>query len=133
MRSASRSPPARSTDVAADVAALRAARPTAVNLAWGVDRAARRLPDGPDAVLAEALAVRDEDIASSASMAAYGAELVTELAGERPTLLTHCNTGALACVTGGTALGVAIALHAAGRLEGVIASRDPARCCRAPG
>jgi S-methyl-5-thioribose-1-phosphate isomerase len=111
-----------SADVAADVRALRAARPTAVNLAWGVDRAARLLPAGAEAVLAEALAVRDEDIASSASMAAYGAELLTELLGPSPTLLTHCNTGALACVTGGTALGVAIELHARGRLAGVIAS-----------
>jgi S-methyl-5-thioribose-1-phosphate isomerase len=111
-----------SSDITADVTALRDARPTAVNLAWGVDRAAKRLPDGPDAVLAEAQAVRDEDIASSASMAAYGAELITQLAGNSPTLLTHCNTGGLACVTGGTALGVVIALHEAGRLGGVIAS-----------
>lgn len=111
-----------SEDVHADVARLRSARPTAVNLAWGVDRAASRLADGPAAVLAEALAVRDEDIASCASMAAYGTELVTELAGASPTLLTHCNTGALACVDGGTALGVLIALHQQGRLAGVVAS-----------
>jgi S-methyl-5-thioribose-1-phosphate isomerase len=111
-----------SADPAGDAAALRAARPTAVNLAWGVDRALARLADGADAVLAEALSVRDEDIASSASMARYGAELVTELLGPAPRLLTHCNTGGLACVTGGTALGVVTALHAAGRLAGVIAS-----------
>jgi S-methyl-5-thioribose-1-phosphate isomerase len=111
-----------SADPAADIAALRAARPTAVNLAWGVDRAAALVPGGSDAVLAEALAIRDEDVASSASMAAYGSELVTELVGGDPVLLTHCNTGGLACVTGGTALGVAIALHRAGRLREVIAS-----------
>jgi S-methyl-5-thioribose-1-phosphate isomerase len=111
-----------SADPAADVGRLRRARPTAVNLAWGVDRAAAALPAGPDAVLAEALAVRDEDIASSASMARYGADLVVELAGAQPRLLTHCNAGALACVTGGTALGVLIALHAAGRLGEVVAS-----------
>jgi methylthioribose-1-phosphate isomerase len=110
-----------SSDVIADVKRLRVARPTAVNLAWGVDRAAARLPDGPDAVLAEALAVRDEDVASSTSMARYGADLVTELVGAAPRLLTHCNTGSLACVTGGTALGVITALHAAGRLGGVVA------------
>jgi S-methyl-5-thioribose-1-phosphate isomerase len=111
-----------SADPAAEVGRLRRARPTAVNLAWGVDRAAAALPAGPDAVLAEALAVRDEEIASSASMARYGADLVTELAGSQPRLLTHCNTGALACVTGGTALGVLTALHAAGRLGEVVAS-----------
>ena len=44
---------------------LETARPTAVNLARGARRAAARLPDGPDAVLAEALAVRDEEIAAS--------------------------------------------------------------------
>jgi S-methyl-5-thioribose-1-phosphate isomerase len=111
-----------SSDVAADVATLRSARPTAVNLAWGVDRVAARLPEGPDAVLAEALAVRDEDIASSVSMGRYGADLVTELVGSAPRLLTHCNTGGLACVTGGTALGVVTTLHADGRQVQVIAS-----------
>jgi len=73
-------------------------------------------------VLAEALAVRDEDIASSASMGRYGADLVTELIGPEPRLLTHCNTGGLACVTGGTALGVITTLHADGRRVEVIAS-----------
>jgi S-methyl-5-thioribose-1-phosphate isomerase len=111
-----------SANIEADIRALRAARPTAVNLARGVDRAAARLGEGPAAVLAEALAVRDEDIASCASMAAYGADLLTELAGADPRLLTHCNTGALACVTGGTALGVVIELHRRGRLAAVIAS-----------
>jgi len=111
-----------SADPGADVAVLRAARPTAVNLARGVDRAAAKLAEGPDAVLAEALAVRDEDIACSTSMGRYGAELVTELLGPAPRLLTHCNAGALACVTGGTALGVVTTLHAAGRLGAVIAS-----------
>jgi S-methyl-5-thioribose-1-phosphate isomerase len=101
---------------------LRAARPTAVNLAWGVDRVAARLPEGPAAALAEALAVRDGDIASSASMGRYGADLVTELLGPAPRLLTHCNTGGLACVTGGTALGVVTTLHADGRRVEVIAS-----------
>ena len=55
---------------------LRAARPTAVNLAWGVDRALACLPDGPDAVLAEALRIRDEDIAACAAMATRGADLI---------------------------------------------------------
>ena len=106
----------------AAIAALRDARPTAVNLARAVDRVAALVPAGTGAVLAEALAIRDEEIASSESMAAYGVELVGELCGAAPRMLTHCNTGGLATVTGGTALGVVLALHRAGRLGGVVAS-----------
>lgn len=109
-------------ELAAAVHRIATARPTAVNLARGARRAAARLPDGPDAVLAEALAVRDEEIAASAAMAAKGADLVAELCGERPRLLTHCNTGGLATVVGGTALGVVAELGRRGRLGGVIAS-----------
>ena len=109
-------------DPASAIVGLRAARPTAVNLAYAVDRVAARLADGPAVVLAEALAIRDEEIASSVSMAAYGAELIGQVCDERPRLLTHCNTGALATVFGGTALAVVFALHRAGRLGGVVAS-----------
>jgi len=98
------------------------ARPTAVNLARGARRAAARLADGPEAVLAEACAVRDEEVAASAAMATLGADLMIELCGARPRLLTHCNTGGLAAVTGGTALGVVVELHRRGALAGVIAS-----------
>ena len=98
------------------------ARPTAVNLARGARRAAARLDAGPAAVLAEACAVRDEEIEASAAMAARGADLMVELCGARPRLLTHCNTGGLAAVTGGTALGVVTELHRRGALAGVIAS-----------
>jgi methylthioribose-1-phosphate isomerase len=112
-------------DAAARDAAVRriaAARPTAVNLAAGARRAAARLPEGPAAVLAEALRVRDEEIASSAAMAALGADWVTARCGPAPRLLTHCNTGGLATVTGGTALAVVTELHRRGALGGVIAS-----------
>ena len=98
------------------------ARPTAVNLGRGARRAAARLDAGPEAVLAEACAVRDEEIEASAAMAARGADLMVELCGARPRLLTHCNTGGLAAVTGGTALGVVTELHRRGALAGVIAS-----------
>jgi methylthioribose-1-phosphate isomerase len=101
---------------------VETARPTAVNLARGARRAAARLPEGPEAVLAEALAVRDEEIANSAAMATRGADLIGELCGPTPRLLTHCNTGGLAAVTGGTALGVVVELHRRGALAGVIAS-----------
>jgi methylthioribose-1-phosphate isomerase len=101
---------------------IATARPTAVNLARGVERAAARLADGPDVVLAEALRLRDEEIANSVAMAARGAELVCELCGTEPRLLTHCNTGALASVEHGTALAVVFELHRRGHLAGVVAS-----------
>jgi hypothetical protein len=47
--------------VALEAARIGSARPTAVNLAWGVQRALARLPHGPQAVLEEALAMLDED------------------------------------------------------------------------
>ncbi|MEU0553659.1 S-methyl-5-thioribose-1-phosphate isomerase [Dactylosporangium sp. NPDC006015] len=100
---------------------LATARPTAVNLARGVDRAAAHLPSFP-AVLAEALRVRDEEIHSSTEMARRGADLVTSLCGSSARLLTHCNTGALATVVGGTALAVAFELHRRGTLASVTAS-----------
>ncbi len=98
------------------------ARPTAVNLARGAERAALKIPDGADAVLTEALAIRDEEIAASAAMAIRGADLITALCGSAPRILTHCNTGALAAVTGGTALGAVLELHRRGALRDVIAS-----------
>jgi methylthioribose-1-phosphate isomerase len=98
-------------------ARLRAARPTAVNLAWGVDRALARLDAGPDAVLAEALAIRDEDIAACAAIATRGADLVAELTGRGGIrVMTICNTGALAAVERGTALGIIGELYARGLL-----------------
>jgi S-methyl-5-thioribose-1-phosphate isomerase len=108
--------------LAAAVTAVATARPTAVNLARGVRRAAARLDAGPAAVLAEALRLRDEESASSGEQARLGADLVTELCGSAPRLLTHCNTGALATVVEGTALAVVGELHRRGALGGVVAS-----------
>ena len=107
---------------AAAVRRVETARPTAVNLARGARRAAALFAAGPAAVLAEACAVRDEEIVASAEMARRGADLMVELCGARPRLLTHCNTGGLAAVTGGTALGVVGELHRRGALAGVVAS-----------
>lgn len=101
---------------------LETARPTAVNLARGVRLAADAVAGGPAAVLAAALAVRDSEIESSRRMAEAGAELVVELCGSSSRLLTHCNTGGLATVTGGTALGVVVELHRRGQLGAVVAS-----------
>ncbi|TMR09340.1 S-methyl-5-thioribose-1-phosphate isomerase [Nonomuraea turkmeniaca] len=102
----------------AQIARLRAARPTAVNLAWGVDRAAAHLPEGREAVLAAALRVRDDDIAACKAMGERGADL---LEGERLRIMTVCNTGGLAAVERGTALGVVQTLHERGRLAEVLA------------
>jgi methylthioribose-1-phosphate isomerase len=118
--------------VAGAVARVRAARPTAVNLAWGVDRVAARMGDGDAAIEAEARAVLAEDVAANTAMAERGADLLDELcagrgqAGTGPgtvglRLHTHCNAGALACVDVGTALGVVRAVHGRGRLERVYA------------
>ena len=104
------------------VARLESARPTAVNLARGVRLAAAELDAGPAAVLGAALALRDAEIAASEAMARRGADLVTEACGDQVRLLTHCNTGGLCTVVGGTALGVVAELHRRGALAGVIAS-----------
>ena len=108
--------------LAAAVSRLEQARPTAVNLARGVRLAAAALPDGPDAVLAAGLGLLDAEVAASAAMATRGADTVTEACGPTARLLTHCNTGGLATVTGGTALGVVAELARRGRLGAVIAS-----------
>jgi methylthioribose-1-phosphate isomerase len=105
--------------VEAAAARLRAARPTAVNLARGVDRALRRLPDGPAAVLAEARAVVEEEAGASRAIGERGADLLGGGAPRR--LLTHCNTGWLAAVEWGTALGIVTVLHERGLLERVYA------------
>jgi methylthioribose-1-phosphate isomerase len=90
------------------VAALRAARPTAVNLAWAVDRVATAARSGgPEAARAAAEALHAAEDAASARVAAAAAALLAELGARR--VLTHCNTGVLACAAGGSALGGAIA------------------------
>jgi methylthioribose-1-phosphate isomerase len=105
-------------DFAAAVEAVRTARPTAVNLARMVDRVAAEAEHGFDAALAEALAIRDEEIAASRLMGERGAELVQALVGDgRVRAMTICNTGGLATVERGTALAVVQTLHDAGRLE----------------
>ncbi|MFD1522502.1 S-methyl-5-thioribose-1-phosphate isomerase [Pseudonocardia yunnanensis] len=109
-------------ELAAVAARLAAARPTATNLAVGVRRAMAAAADGPEAVLAAAQAVLQEDIAACRAIGARGADLLTELCGPEPLRLhTHCNAGALACVEWGTALGVIRSLHEAGRVANVVA------------
>ena len=89
------------------IRSLRAARPTAVNLAWAVDRQARRAREHRGPGLAEALAegareIHSVEVARCKAIGAHGATLITR--GAR--ILTHCNAGALATGGYGTALGV---------------------------
>jgi methylthioribose-1-phosphate isomerase len=108
--------------LATEVDRLRRARPTAVNLARGVDEAAARLPEGADAVLAAALRLVADDEAANREIGRRGADWLAERLGDRPVrVLTHCNAGALATSAWGTALGVVRELHARGRLDLVYA------------
>jgi methylthioribose-1-phosphate isomerase len=102
-------------------AVLREARPTAVNLAYAVERVrAAALTGDSAAALAEARAIEREEEAASDVIAAHGADL---LAGTR-TILTHCNTGALAAPGRGTALAVIAELADRGSLERVIVTES---------
>lgn len=98
---------------------LGKSRPTAVNLFWGIARM-RECARAPSLADAEAVraAVRnaaqrlaDEDIAINQRMGAYGAELIPDDA----TIIHHCNTGSLATVGWGTALGVVRSAFAQGK------------------
>jgi methylthioribose-1-phosphate isomerase len=100
-------------------------RPTAVNLAWAVNRvlgtARSAKSSGPAAVrsrvIADARAIEREDLAANYAIGAHGAPLIPRGA----QVLTHCNTGALATAGYGTALGVIRAAWAKGRIRHVLA------------
>lgn len=102
-------------------ATLVAARPTASNLAWAVERmrgvaASTPTDDLAAALLAEAEAIAAADVVANRRMGAHGAALLPDGA----TVIHHCNTGALATVDYGTALGVVRAAHEAGKAVHVI-------------
>src|ERR1700728_755906 len=100
---------------------IASARPTAVNLAWGVRRALATLPAGPDAVLAEAQQMLAGDARVNRMLATHAADLVLRLCPDRPLrVLTHCNTGRLATTAFGTALGAVRVLHARGKVADVL-------------
>ena len=90
---------------------IKAARPTAINLFWAVDRVFNS--DDP---LDEALKMYQEDIDTNMAIGKYGSEVIDD----GDTVLTHCNAGALACVDYGTALGVFRAARDAGKNINVI-------------
>ncbi len=102
---------------------LKAARPTAVNLAWAVDRVMKKTAARLDSennpnvdeirqfVLTEAQRIADEDVEINKRMAEHGAALIND----GDTIIHHCNTGALATVDWGTALGVIRTAHEQGK------------------
>jgi methylthioribose-1-phosphate isomerase len=106
-------------DLEAAAGRLRAARPTAVNLNWAIERMldrARASPNqNPDglrrALLAEAQQIADQDVATNRRMGEHGASLIQD----GDTLIHHCNTGALATVDYGTALGAVRTAHEHGK------------------
>ncbi|MEV4916710.1 S-methyl-5-thioribose-1-phosphate isomerase [Streptomyces tirandamycinicus] len=119
---------ARGYDVAEAASLLEGARPTAVNLGYGVRRAAEAyrsaVVKGADvrqaaaAVLAEARRLHREDAEASERMARHGLALLDELLpGGSHRILTHCNTGRLISGGEGTAFAVALAAHRVGRLR----------------
>lgn len=99
---------------------LARSRPTAVNLAWALQRMRRvhRLTPRPSVMIAEARRIHQEDLDQNLKMAALGAALLPQ--GAR--VLTHCNTGALATGGHGTALGVIRTAHEQGKLAQVYAT-----------
>lgn len=98
---------------------LQAARPTAVNLVWAINRILRVVEkfeagDADDLraeMLEEAQLIADQDVQINKQMATHGANLM----GENETVIHHCNTGALATVDWGTALGVIRMAHEQGK------------------
>ncbi|MFD4236948.1 S-methyl-5-thioribose-1-phosphate isomerase [Streptomyces sp. NPDC058542] len=119
---------ARGYDVAEAAGLLERARPTAVNLGYGVRRVAAAYGQavgkgaGDEAAAAAALAaaraLHQEDAQASGRMAEYGEALLEELMpGRGYQLLTHCNTGALVSGGEGTAFAVALRVHRKGRLR----------------
>jgi len=110
-------------DLGAASSTLKAARPTAVNLAWAVDRVLSSLSKRERAggegdvdairqfVLDEAQRIADEDVEINKRMGEHGATLIND----GDTIIHHCNTGALATVDWGTALGVIRTAHEQGK------------------
>jgi methylthioribose-1-phosphate isomerase len=110
-------------EVHRDAETLRATRPTAINLGWGIDRVLDKIRSSSDIVSArmtaidEARAIAREDTACCHRIGEFGAALLPGTC----TVLTHCNAGSLACSSWGTALGVIRSAVSAGKQVNVIA------------
>jgi methylthioribose-1-phosphate isomerase len=101
---------------------LRATRPTAVNLFWGIDRAmavasrSKDIDEMKDALVKEVLQMAEDDVAACKRLGKFGADLIED----GDTVITQCNAGALATVGYGTALGVLRAASEQGKCVKVI-------------
>ncbi len=99
-------------------------RPTAINLAWGLEKIMDVAKNADDvdqirtSVIGTAKQMADEDIQINMSMGKNGSELFDD----DDTIMTHCNAGALATVGYGTALGVIRATKESGKNIKVIAT-----------
>jgi methylthioribose-1-phosphate isomerase len=125
-RSAATDPAALLEEVEEAAGVIRAARPTAVNLSWGVDRVLKAIDEiegsaTADEIRAAALAAAEEiageDVATNKALGEVGASLLED----GDVVLTHCNAGRLACVGWGTALGVIRSAVAQGKKISVYA------------
>jgi methylthioribose-1-phosphate isomerase len=111
-------------DVHKDAEILRATRPTAINLGWGIDRVLSKIAHVQEissvrrTALAEAETIASEDTACCHMIGKHGAALLPATC----TVLTHCNAGSLACSSWGTALGVIRSAIEGGKKVNVIAS-----------
>ena len=104
------------SDVHAAAETLKHSRPTAVNLAWALQRMLKAFEEGRNLTV-EAETMYAEDIAANRRIGQFGAALL----GQQSTVLTHCNAGALATAGYGTALGVVRAAIEGGKSVAVFA------------
>ena len=105
-----------------EIARIRNARPTAVNLAWGVDQVIDSVDKGLSKVLELAHKIAEEDEAANRQLSKNGADWILKVTGKtKLRVLTHCNTGSLATSTWGTGLGIIRELHSRGAIDIVYA------------
>jgi len=117
-------------DIEKAAQAMRATRPTARNLFGAIERMLKKAREAADqgrdireTLVVEAQLMADEDVTANLRMGAFGAELIED----GDTVLTHCNTGTMATVSYGTALGVIRSAIAQGKEVKVIATETRPR------
>lgn len=105
-----------------EILRIRNARPTAVNLAWGVDQVIESVDQGLETILTLAHKIAAEDEQANRDLSKHGADWIMAKTGKsKLRVLTHCNTGSLATSTWGTALGIIRELNSRGAIEIVYA------------
>ena len=117
---------------------MAAARPTAVNLRWAIERCLAAIEDAEDETVVDVLrrdaqAICDEDVEISQSIGRHGLEIIEEIAarknGAPVNVLTHCNAGALATINWGTATAPVYLAHRRGSTS-TSGSTRPGRAIR---